>query len=223
MPPSPSPRVSSSSCSSSSSSSTPTHSLRAQSCNDGDADPTPLMNRTDNDAKPASPDDQRLVYFWTWSGVSADVTRPEIADKLQAAYRAQGQVIQHMSVFRERHQQSQSLEQNWHFHAVVQTTHLCRWRLLARRLREKENATMHCASGGSGRNSYWSGFAYCYAPSSKKPLSELDLEYWLPPGQPDIVDWVFLPNGKMGVRSTLPLCLLGNLSLGSWNQSEVST
>ena len=127
------------SSSSPSSSSTPTHSLRAQSrdseaSNYGDTDPTPLMNRTDNDAKPASPD---MVYFWKWSGVNADVARPEVADKLQAAYGAQGQVIQHMSVFRERHQQSQStLEQNWHFHAVVQTTHLCRWRLLARHLRE---------------------------------------------------------------------------------------
>ena len=82
-----------------------------------------------------------------------------------------GQVIQHMSVFRERAANEDGLPWNkaGHFQAAVKTTQLCRWRLLARHLREKENATMH-ASGGSGRSSYWSCFAYCYVSSLYRVL-----------------------------------------------------
>ena len=154
-----------------------------------DPDSTPLMNRTDNDAKPADPDDQRLVYFWTWSGVDAAITREEVAAKIQTAYHTNQATIQHMAVFRERHENSQSpLERQWHFHVVVQTTAACRWRQIARHLRQQEHATMHAATGPQGRGTYWSAFAYCYVPSAKKPVTDLDSEYWLSPGHPDILD-----------------------------------
>ena len=192
--------MSSSSSSSSSTASSSTSGSRSPSPNagDGDAnedqgiadlDPTPLMNRTDNDAKPAGPEDQRLVYFWTWSGVDAAVSREDVARKIQSAYEASQATIQHMAVFRERHQHSQSpLEREWHFHVVVQTTSLCRWRQIAQHLRQQERASMHAATGPQGRSTYWSAFAYCYVPSAKKPLADLDSEYWLSPGHPDILD-----------------------------------
>ena len=43
-----------------------------------------------------------------WSGVDAAVTREEVARRIQNAYHTNQATIQHMAVFRERHQNSHS-------------------------------------------------------------------------------------------------------------------
>ena len=54
-----------------------------------------------------------------------------------------------------------------HFHMVVETQNRCRWAEVARRLRSQHNI-FASVSSSSSRNSYWSAFAYLYAPNAKK-------------------------------------------------------
>ena len=122
---------SSSFSSSSSSSSSPSVSQRRDA--EGNKDPSPLVD----------PDSTPLIN--RTDKVDAAVTREEVARRIQNEYHTNQATIQHMAVFRERHQNSQSpLEREWH-HVIVQTTAACRWRRIARHLHQQEHATMHAA------------------------------------------------------------------------------
>ena len=135
----------------------------------------------------------QMTKDWFISGRGPGLMRRSLEKKwrakIQTAYHTNQATIQHMTVFRERHENSQSsLEREWHFHVVVQTTVACSWRQIARHLHQQEHASMHAATGPQGRGTYWSAFAYCYVPSAKMPLTDLDSEYWISPGRPDILD-----------------------------------
>jgi hypothetical protein len=145
------------------------------------------MDRVDNDGRPADDQDQRTVYFWTWSQAPIEMMHPEVASIIRRAYEACQKDIVQMSVFREQHPSSHSeRERRWHFHVVVQTTVRCRWREIANHMRQESNAYMHASTSSVGRHSYWPAFGYCFVPTGKKPLSELDKDYWLSNGHQDI-------------------------------------
>ena len=85
----------------------------------GGGDPTPWMDRIDNDLPAANDDSQSTVYLWTLSAVLADVTHQHVFDLVRNAYEANGRQIVQMSVFREKHPNSKSaLEQSYHFHVA---------------------------------------------------------------------------------------------------------
>ena len=48
---------------------------------------------------------------------------------------------------------------------------------------------MHAATDPQGRSTYWiECIRFCYVPLAKKPLADLDSEYWLSPEHPDMLD-----------------------------------
>ena len=125
--------------------------------------------------------------MWTWSRVPAETIHTQVAQIVRSAYEACGKTIMRMSVFKERHPNSKSdQEQSWHYHVVVQTTQMSRWKQIADHMRQEGNAFMSASTSSVGRGSCWTASAYCYVPTAKKPLSELDTEYELTPGHPDI-------------------------------------
>ncbi|CAE7808396.1 unnamed protein product [Symbiodinium sp. CCMP2592] len=148
-------------------------------------DETPFHQRVDNDARPADADNQLIAYMWTLSRADPAVSREQLLEAVLKAYEACRLTVTKASVFRERHPTSLSeIERHFHFHCIVETTVRARWRGLAAELRNN-GFKMNCCSLGLGRGTYWSGVAYCFVPSSKKPLADLDTEYITTPGHPD--------------------------------------
>lgn len=109
-------------------------------------------------------------------------TRESFAEALLASYENTGRVLGQWSVFLEVHPLSRALpENNIHFHALVETTSASRWAEVAQYLRTHYNVYAHVGTC-SARQSYWSGFAYLYAPSAKKTKDDIDESPLLSPG-----------------------------------------
>ena len=109
-------------------------------------------------------------------------SRQSFADALLASYENTGRVLSQWSVFLEVHPLSRALtENNIHFHALVETTSACRWAEIAHYLRTHYKVYAHVGTC-SARQSYWSGFAYLYAPSAKKTKDDIDEAPLLSPG-----------------------------------------
>jgi hypothetical protein len=146
----------------------------------------PLHERVDNDWTTATADSQATAFLWTLANVAEDLTREAVLAAVVAAYAASSLTVSKAAVFRECHPSSKSeLEKKWHFHVVVETTSRARWRAVAAELRGR-GFPANCSTLGMGRSTYWTGFAYCYVPSAKKPLSDLDTEHLTSAGHPDL-------------------------------------
>ena len=68
-----------------------------------------------------------------------------------------------------------------HYHMVVETQLRCRWGEIAQYLRQANNIYASVATSSS-RRSYWTAFAYLYAPNAKKTKEDLDDACVLSPG-----------------------------------------
>ena len=112
----------------------------------------------------------------------SDFSRPQFASAVVEAYEHLGKSIGQWSVFLEVHPLSKSkLEKTDHFHMVVETQGRCRWSEVAQHLRRAHK--IHASvSTSSQRQSYWTAFAYLYAPSGKKTKDDIDAEFLLSPG-----------------------------------------
>ena len=113
--------------------------------------------------------------MWTFSHTNRpgraqphSLTRQEFASAVVQAYEQTGKAVEQWAVFQEVHPLSRSTRENsQHYHMVVLTQERCRWSEVAEHLR-RERQLFASASTSSSRSSYWSAFAYCYAPSGKK-------------------------------------------------------
>jgi hypothetical protein len=130
----------------------------------------------------ARPADQRATFLWTVPHTSdegkrqpAELGRQGLADVMCEVYDLFGKPIRHWSCFMERHDSGDP-----HLHCLIATRGRSRWGEAANALRAR-GVFANCQTAGSSQ-SYWSMFAYCYAPSDKKSLSSLDQEPLLSPG-----------------------------------------
>ena len=154
-----------------------------------EVDPVPIEDRVDGCMRGAASDDQRKVYMWIFSHTERpnrmrpnEFSRQSFARMMLDTYEAAGKQVTQWACFQEVHPLSKSAaEQSPHFHFVAQTDSQCRWREIARMLRER-NKVFASASTSSSRASYWGAFAYLYCPSVKKPKEDLDQDYVLSPG-----------------------------------------
>ena len=191
--------------SSSSSSSSSSPRARTLPIVDDTLDPTPAEDRVDGHARRAARDDQRTVYLWTFAFSSIfgrakpeDFTRESFAQCMVRAYEETGKVIAQWALFLEVHPGSKSdQEQRLHFHMIVETESPCRWLEMARHLREGSKVFASVATSSS-RKSYWTAFAYLFAPSARKSKEDLDLDYHLSPGHEDPPQQ--LANRRAGIR-----------------------
>ena len=153
-----------------------------------DVDPVPFCQRVDSDGTLAQESSQAIAYMWTYSRARPESTREEVFSRVLASYEATGLVVTKAACFRERHLASKSdFEREMHYHIVVETASRARWRGIARHLASGDPPmSMHCTLLGTGRSTYWTGFGYCFQPSSKKPLADLDGEHLMTAGHPDI-------------------------------------
>jgi len=158
----------------------------------------------------AAPTDQRTVYMWTFSHTEVagrkkpcDFSRAEIASILVDAYGSTGKVVDHWSVFLEKHRSSTRLEErDLHYHLIAQSSRT-RWLDIARALRDK--GVYMSVSTCQSRMSYWTAFGYCFAPTGKKPLTDLDQEYLTSSGHPEPPRR--LQQARSGTRRLTPLQL----------------
>lgn len=130
----------------------------------------------------AKPADQRATYLWTVADTiepgrqrPRDLGRQGLADVMLELYGLFGKPIKHWSSFLEQHQSGEA-----HLHFAVATSAPCRWSDVASSLRAR-GIFANCQTA-STKASYWCMFAYCYAPSGNKNLSNLDKEPLLSTG-----------------------------------------
>jgi len=115
-----------------------------------------------------------------------------------------GKSIAQWSCFYESHPSSkEDHELRWHYHVLIETRVPCRWAEVANRLRA--GGVYASAATSSSRNSYWSGFAYCFTPSGRKPVSDLDKDYLLSPGHEEVP--VRLLKRRSGDQRLQPLAI----------------
>lgn len=149
----------------------------------------------DPSARAAHLRDQRTVYMWTFSHTEGDqrakpsaFTRQGFANIVVSLYTAKGKTVEQWACFQEQHQGSSANQERMpHFHLVVQTKSACRWAEIADALRQEHAVFAHVTTASS-RNAYWTAFSYCYIPSGRKCLADLDREFALSDGHPEIPD-----------------------------------
>jgi len=173
-------------------------------------DATPPEDRIDPVLRTASNDDQRSVYLWTFPHTAGEgratpnqFSRPQFAAAVVEAYERTGKVVAQWAVFLEVHPLSKSQQEATdHIHMVVETEARCRWGEIARYLRTKFNV-FASVSTSSSRQSYWSAFAYLYAPSAKKTKEDIDRECLLSPGHEQPPQQLALR--RQGIRRLQPV------------------
>ena len=173
-------------------------------------DPVPAHDRADGNCRAAQHADQRSVYLWTFAHTTLagrakpeEFSRETFSQALLTAYSSTGKVVEQWSVFEEVHPSSKSeRERRLHFHMLVETDKKHRWLEVAKRLRD-DYAVYASVATSSSRNSYWSAFAYLYAPSAKKPKEDLDGDYLLSPGHEEPPQ--SLVNRRLGSRRLQPV------------------
>ena len=111
--------------------------------------------------------------FGEGRAVPSAFSRPQFAALVVDAYERTGKAVAQWSVFFEAHPLSKSHQEvEFHYHMVVEAEGRCRWAEIARYLRQQHSVYASVATSSS-RNSYWSAFAYLYAPSLKKTEGHL--------------------------------------------------
>ena len=117
------------------------------------------------------------VHFWTipYSAIEGRLTAENTSKKgmLRHFREVYGEALEFYAVFRELHaESSRSWERKAHYHVVLKLKGRVRWIQIACELRAR--GIFEHLSLPTRYADIWRIVAYCYVPSARKPLPELD-------------------------------------------------
>ncbi|CAJ1335837.1 unnamed protein product [Effrenium voratum] len=145
------------------------------------------------------------VHFWTipYSAIEGRLTAENTSKKgmLRRFREVYGEALEFYAVFRELHaESSRSWERKAHYHVVLKLKGRVRWIQIARELRAR--GIFGHLSLPTRYADIWRIVAYCYVPSARKPLPELDSDPLLSSNFP-IIDMEKRLRGKLARTQVL--------------------
>ncbi|CAJ1393693.1 unnamed protein product, partial [Effrenium voratum] len=145
------------------------------------------------------------VHFWTipYSAIEGRLTAENTSKKgmLRRFQEVYGEALEFYAVFRELHaESSRSWERKAHYHVVLKLKGRVRWIQIARELRAR--GIFGHLSLPTRYADIWRIVAYCYVPSARKPLPELDPDPLLSSNFP-IIDMEKRLRGKLARTQVL--------------------
>ncbi|CAJ1446297.1 unnamed protein product, partial [Effrenium voratum] len=145
------------------------------------------------------------VHFWTipYSAIEGRLTAENTSKKgmLRRFREVYGEALEFYAVFRELHaESSRSWERKAHYHVVLKLKGRVRWIQIARELRAR--GIFGHLSLPTRYADIWRIVAYCYVPSARKPLPELDPDPLLSSNFP-IIDMEKRLRGKLARTQVL--------------------